>query len=89
MLDEEIFPIVHSDIEDVSLGDGDGAASADLIDPKRNDGAAAAHNVTVTSAADGGAVTLRSQILVLPDIRDLAIATFSSIALVMPMELMG
>ena len=52
MLDEEIFPIVHSDIEDVSLGDGDGAASADLIDPKRNDGAAGAHDIAVTGVAD-------------------------------------
>ena len=54
MLDEEIFPIVHSDIEDVSLGDGDGAASADLIDPKRNDGAAGAHDIAVTGVADLG-----------------------------------
>ena len=29
------------------------------------------------------------QIFVLPDIRDLAMATFSSMAFVMPMELMG
>ena len=36
------------------LGDRDGLAAADLVDPERNDGAAAAHYVAVARAADPG-----------------------------------
>ena len=51
---------VHQKAGHVGVGDGDGVASLDLIDKQRNDRTTAAHDIAVTSAADGGAATLRS-----------------------------
>ena len=51
---------VHQKAGHVGVGDGDGVASLDLIDKQRNDRTTAAHDIAVTSAADGRAATLRS-----------------------------
>ena len=51
---------VHQEAGHVGVGDGDGIASLDLVDEQRDDGATAAHDVAVTSAADGSATTLSS-----------------------------
>ena len=51
---------IHQKAGHVGVGDGDGIASLDLVDEQRDDGATAAHNVAVTSAADGSAITLSS-----------------------------
>ena len=51
---------IHQEAGHVGVGDGDWIASLDLVNKQRDDRATAAHNVAVTSAADGGATTLRS-----------------------------
>ena len=51
---------VHQKAGHVGVGDGDGVASLDLVNEQRNDGTAAAHNVAVAGAADGGTATLSS-----------------------------
>ena len=51
---------IHQESGHVGVGDGDGIASLDLVDKQRDDRAPAAHDVAVTSAADGGAATFRS-----------------------------
>ena len=44
----------HDESGHGGLSDGDGVAGFDLVDPKRNDGAAGAHDIAVTGAADLG-----------------------------------
>ena len=44
----------HDEPGHVGLGDGDGVAGFDLVDPQRNDGAPGAHDVAVAGAADFG-----------------------------------
>jgi hypothetical protein len=51
---------IHQEAGHVGVSDGDGVSSLDLVDEQRDNGTTAAHNVAVTSAADGGATTLRS-----------------------------
>ena len=51
---------VHQKAGHIGVGNGDGVASLDLVDEQRNDRATAAHDITVTGAADGGAATLCS-----------------------------
>ena len=51
---------IHQEAGHVGIGDGDGIASLNLVDEQRDDRATAAHNVAVTSAADGSATTLSS-----------------------------
>ena len=51
---------IHQEAGHVGIGDGDGIASLDLVDEQRDDRATAAHNVAVTSAADGRAAPLGS-----------------------------
>ena len=51
---------VHQEASHVGIGDGDGAASLDLVNEQRNDRATTAHNIAIAGAADGGAATLRS-----------------------------
>ena len=45
----------HDEAGHPGLGEGDGVALADLVDPQRNHAAAAAHDVAVAGAADLGA----------------------------------
>jgi len=51
---------VHQEAGHVGVSDGDGVTSLDLVDEQRDNGTTAAHNVAVTSAADGSATTLSS-----------------------------
>lgn len=51
---------IHQEAGHVGVGDGDGIAGLNLVNEQRNDGTAAAHNVAVTGAADGGTATLSS-----------------------------
>ena len=51
---------IHQEAGHVGVGDGDGIAGFDLVDKQGNDAAAAAHDVAVAGAADGGAAALRS-----------------------------
>ena len=44
----------HDEPGHVGLGDGDGVAGFDLVDPQRDDGAPGAHDVAVAGAADLG-----------------------------------
>ena len=51
---------IHQEAGHVRVGDGDGVAVFNLVNEQRNDRTPTAHNIAVTSAADGGATTLRS-----------------------------
>ena len=51
---------IHQEAGHVGVSDGDGVTSLDLVDEQRDNGTTAAHNVAVTSAADGSAATLSS-----------------------------
>ena len=51
---------IHQEAGHVGVGDGDGIAGFDLVDKQGNDAAAAAHDIAVAGAADGGAAALRS-----------------------------
>ena len=44
----------HDEAGHLGLGDGDGVALADLVDPQRDDAASAAHHIAVAGAADLG-----------------------------------
>ena len=49
---------IHQETSHVGVGDGNGVARLDLVNEQRNDGAAAAHDIAVAGAADGGAAAL-------------------------------
>ena len=51
---------IHQEAGHVGVSDGDGVTSLDLVNEQRDNGTTAAHNVAVTSAADGSATTLSS-----------------------------
>ena len=51
---------IHQETSHVGVCDGDGIARLDLVDEQGDDAAAAAHNVAVAGAADGGAAALGS-----------------------------
>ena len=51
---------VHEEASHVGIGDGDVVSRLDLVDEQRNDAAAAAHDVAVAGAADGGTAALGS-----------------------------
>lgn len=49
---------LHQEAGHVGVSDSDEVASLDLVDEQGNNGATTAHDVAITSAADGGAATL-------------------------------
>ena len=51
---------VHQEAGHIGIGDGDGVAVFNLVNEQRNDRATAAHDVSVTGAADGSAAPLGS-----------------------------
>ena len=57
---DQIYSLVqiHQETGHIRIRDGDGIARLDLVDKQWDDTAARAHNVTITSAADGRTATL-------------------------------